>query len=589
MIKTYFPAQFIYKALCMRYVLTFSCLDEQIIDVEIHSYIRNREQIWRLPYWRPGRYEQQRYDMNINGVGAKDLAGNELEVRKISSHSWKVIADEGTQYSLRYKYYANRLDAGGSYVDLEMIYVNGINLLLYDEDLLDKECELNIYLPEGFQINGHGSDHEISIQYDHYHQMVDDPFVASVSSQFHAFQLGNLEVNISVHGATMDNLAMLSESMKAFMEAQIRLFGKSPIKQYTYWLIMLPYRYRHGVEHLHSTVIVMGPWYRLHEPGSYDSLLEICCHEFFHVWNVKTFRPRELTPYSYKEPVYSRLHYITEGVTTYYGYAMLWRSGVWTFQDWVKSLNEEFASFFRSGGKHTVSLEQASFNSWVNGYHNKGIPNNRISFYTKGHLVALLMDFYIRSETKHTYSLDDVMRALYQYCEHNQQGYNRQEFQQIFSEITGLPFESFYQSYIAGVDNLLPMLQRLGEFLGLKIIQTPFETVSESILGMKVQKSGEKLLVQNFLPGSVLIQSGIVRGDQLMAMEGYQIGSDWDEMLIAMRGRKQVKLHFFHLGKLKEITLDIPKSYSHTIPQFMMNSSPGSDQLSNRKAWAQTP
>ncbi len=570
----------------MRYVLTFSCLDEQIIDVEIQSRIRKGEQIWRLPYWRPGRYEQQRYDMYINGVLAKDLAGNELAVHKVSSHSWKVIAEEGMQYSLMYKYYAHRLDAGGSYVDREMIYVNGINLLLFDEDLLDQECDLTVHLPEGFEINGHVSRTEICIQYENYHQMVDDPFVASTALQLHTFQLDHLEVNISVHGAKLNNLPMLSKSMKAFMEAQIKLYGKCPVEQYTFWLIMLPYRYRHGVEHLHSTVIVMGPWYRLHEAGSFDSLLEICCHEFFHVWNVKTFRPRELTPYSYNGPVYSLLHYITEGITTYYGYAMLWRSGVWTFQDWIKSLNEEFTSYFKSGGKQTVSLEQASFNSWVNGYHNKGIPNNRISFYTKGHLVALIMDYYIRSETKHEYSLDEVMRSLYQYCERNQKGYTGQEFQQIFSETTGLPLESFYQSYIAGVDSLMPVLQRLGEFLGLKMIQTPFETVSESICGMKVQKSGDKLLVENFLPGSGWAQSGIVRGDQLVAIDGYQIGSDWDEMLIALRGKKQVKLHFFHLGKLQEITLDIPKSFSHTIPQYMMNSSPDSHQLNNRKSWA---
>ncbi len=570
----------------MMYVLTFSCLSEQLIHVKIVSRSRQSHPQWQLPYWRPGRYEQQRYDMNVRDIVAKDAKGNALPVVKKGARNWEVNVDADREYILTYSFFANQLDAGGSYIDHEMIYINGINLLMYEKGNEHSECRLSVELPSGFSYphNFPNIDNG-AISFEDYHSLVDMPFIVSKTQQLYQFQVNELTVNLSIHGGKIEKLESFSQSLASFIEAQMNIFGSIPIESYTFWILLLPYRFRHGVEHLNSTVVVMGPWYKLQEASNQDSLLEICSHEFFHIWNVKAFRPRELTPYDYSRPVYSHLHYITEGITTYYGYVMLWRSGVWSFQNWIKYVNEELSSFYSSGGKDNISLEAASINSWVNGYSKKGVPNHRISFYTKGHLVALMLDFVIRDIHDHELSLDDIMRSLYEFCESGERGYSKEDFFNIIEDLTQIEINSFYTSYIAGTQDLREILIKFGDFLGLKVLQTPFETFSESLLGLQVYTKGNENYVKNFFPGSKALETGLVRGDQLVALDGHQIGADWDDMVNAYRGRSGLTLHFFHQGKLNKAQLNIPRSFTYMIPQLAIISEPDIIQSNNRRLW----
>ena len=570
----------------MRYTLTFSWLDEQLINVVIEAAFSTPQAIWRIPLWRPGRYALQEYPQNIVDFQASDPQGKPLEWERISMHEWGISGNPGESYTLSYQYFANQLDAGASYIQEDLIYVNPINLCLYEKGKEDQACELLLNLPEGFTLGGNTLS-QPQHRFDNFHDLVDTPFIAAKHLDVHEFEVEGLKVNVSLAGGELPDLAEFKGELTLMIRNQKEIFGSFPVEKYTFWIILLPDSFRHGVEHRDSTVIVMGPAHSFSRKLIYQSFLEICSHEFFHVWNVKAMRPKDLNPYDYSVPQYSRLHYLTEGITTYYGFFTLLRTRICRFSDWIEMVNFELKKFALSGGAEFISLTEASFNSWVNGYHLKGAPNRRISFYTKGHLVALLLDYLLREASDHEASLDQVLYQLYELSSPKGGRYEEGDFSSILNGLELVDYESFYEHYIQGTTDLTPLLEKFAAFIGLSLVAKPYPSVSESLLGIKVNDSGSQgsVIVENFLP-SLENRTGLMRKDELVALGGQKVSGNWKELLLNFRGEKGVPIHFFRLGKLKELQLDIPDAFQFSYVQFAMSLSPSPEQIQNREKWA---
>src|SRR4029077_1743105 len=109
-----------------------------------------------------------------------------------------------------------------------------------------------------------------------------------------------------------------------------------------------------GMEHLNSTqIIVRG---ELDDAGITDAL-ENSAHEFFHVWNVKRLRPAALGPFDYTREDYTSSLWFAEGITTYYEYVNLMRSGVWTQQEFLHRLAGEIRILETEPGRALMSAE----------------------------------------------------------------------------------------------------------------------------------------------------------------------------------------------------------------------------------------
>src|SRR6185369_4870034 len=115
-------------------------------------------------------------------------------------------------------------------------------------------------------------------------------------------------------------------------------------------------------------------------------------------------------PYDYTQENYSRLGYVAEGVTTYYGDLFLARSGVFNLDEYFEELNQRINKHLNNYGRFNMSVAQASFDTWLDGYV-PGIPHRKTSIYDEGCLIALMTDLLIRRHTKNKKSLDDVMQT----------------------------------------------------------------------------------------------------------------------------------------------------------------------------------
>lgn len=569
----------------MKYRLSFDRPQEHIITVHCQFTTPENQAILGLPFWRPGRYAAQSFARNIGDLNATDASGQAVTIERISKLQWQIDAVAGTEIHLQYTYYTHQLDAGGSYYDQKLIYINGITLFLYLKDHLDQACSLSLDIPEEYEVAGGMYGQEQPFQFEDYHQLVDSPFFAAPDLQKRQFNVSGVEVFLWFMGDCQPDLDRMERDIRAYSEAQIAFFGSCPVDTYHYLFYLLPYRYRHGVEHYNSTVIVMGPGYKLMEREMYRSFLEISSHEFFHTWNVKALRPSDLYPYRYDGEVYSRLHYVTEGITTYYGDLMLWKSGVWGAQQWMDSINGELRTFYQMGGREAISLAKASFESWINGYDDSGMPNRRISFYTKGYLVAMLLDFDLRRRTQGRVSLDLVMQIMYDRIRSEGRGYTREDYQGIIEELSGASYEDFFADYIEGTRSLEGMLSDMGEYYGLQMRHMPIGSPAQSFWGLKTKASDTGVLVEKILPHSPLIEAGLHPGDQIISINGTKIDGDFEELLAYHWPKGEVVLHYFKMKQLQEVKLGCPMQPQYTVPQFWLVANQEDPQQARFQAW----
>ncbi len=572
----------------MHYYLRFSRFAEQLIEVHLQTYVSAGETTLHLPHWRPGRYELQNYARFLSDVQAVDGQGQCVPLCKTATHSWTVHVSAETELRVSYLFFANQTDAGGTYFDAEHILFNGITCLMYPAGSEAAPCTLELDLPRGFRLGGDlAGEGGASHAFDSVHDLLDTPWLAGPGLQHHSFAAGDLEVHLWFLGEAKPDFPRLEADLRRYTEVQLAFFGECPVARYHYLYLMLPQRYRHGVEHRASTVIVMGPGVRCMEDDFYKSLLEISSHEFFHTWNVKALRPADMLPYDYQRENYSELHYVTEGLTTYYGDLMLWKAHNWDLDQWLGSINGELARHYQTGAQDHTSLVEASFDSWVNGYRNDGTPNRRISFYTKGYLVALLLDTELRRLSDHQVSLDTVITELYHGMRTAQRGYTRADFIGIVEAQSGKDFTGFFADYIEGTRDLLPALQDLGCFYGFSCLEVAPTSPSLARWGLRSKVNEQGLLtVEQLYAHSPLVAAGVNPGAELLAIEGQRIMGNLDDWLTHYAEQDRWRLHYFYFGQLRETEVYAP-GHTYRVPQFVAQG-PGlmeEQQRRNLASW----
>jgi predicted metalloprotease with PDZ domain len=251
----------------------------------------------------------------------------------------------------------------------------------------------------------------------------------------------------------------------------------------------------------------------------------VSSHELFHVWNVKTIRPIEMHPYDYTKENYSRLGYVCEGLTTYYGDYLLFRSGVFNLQQYFTTFNERLRKHFDNFGRFNLSVANSSFDTWLDGYV-PGIPNRKTNIYDEGNLLAFATDMFIRRNSSNKYCLDDVMRYLYTEFALKNKGYSDADYKGIVEHFANASFDEFFNNYINGTHDYEPLLKNAMDYIGCELSFTPSIKFHESRLGFKVIDNAGTLKSNAIYPGSLADISGLTINDEILAVNHIQVKSD---------------------------------------------------------------
>jgi len=573
----------------IRYSIIGSSPHKHYIDIIVKIETRSQSEIEvQLPAWRPGRYELANYAQNIQYWQVFDENEKRLKSHKVSKDKWVIETNGAPEVTVCYNYFANQLTAGDSYFDEKQLYVNPVNCLINMEERINEPCELTLVnLPEHFQV-------VCAIPFDadrkaiakDFHTLADSPFMAAAIIQHEKYTVGNSNFHIWMLGNVNPDWNRILSDFEAFTAKQIEMFGEMTVQTY-HFLFQLPdFKFYHGVEHLDSTVICLGPAYRLMHPEVYTEFTGISSHELFHSWNVKSIRPIEMMPYDYSKENYTVLNYVSEGVTNYYGDLMLLRSGIYHWDLFAIETAKIIEKHLHNYGRFYQTLAEASMDSWVDGYK-PGAPDRKISFYLKGTAVAWALDINIRRDTNNMHSLDSVMNTLYHDFAKKGKGYTEKDYLDIISNFAGKDYTSFFEKYVWGLEAVEIALNDAFEYIGCLLETSPNKFYYEEKMGLRLLEPEllNKSQICNVAPGSPADAARLSPNDEIVAVNGIHIEKNLDEMLRLFRGTP-VQLSFIRNKELLLTSIIEGNDSYYPIYHIIKNPGVNESQKQNFSLWA---
>jgi predicted metalloprotease with PDZ domain len=489
-----------------RYVLSWVHPNEHLFDVAVTFIAPVDDPVAHLPSWRPGRYLIQNYAANV-----REWSPN---MTKIAKSSWRVAARAGEEVTISYRFFAGVLDAGSSFLDEEEAYFNGSNLFVWIDGLRGDEASLTIAAPADWNIEtqlarGEGNTFRAR-DYDH---LIDSPTICAATMTRHSFVERGARIHLIFRNDEGIDTEQFVEPVRAIVRAHAQLFGGLPLDEYRF-LYHVGDRW-HGVEHEDSTSIIVrrSALVGAHEgDDGFDHVLSITAHEFFHLWNVKRILPAVFAPYDYTTETPTRLLWAMEGITSYYGDLLLVRAGLWSPQKYLEHLQKEIETLENAPGRELLSLAQASFDAWLQEpaqMHDKS--NAWISFYSKGEVVAALLDILLRTRSEH--SLDDVMRHLWREYGQSGRGLEQDAIERAVMRVTGVDVRDFFARSVYGVEPL-----PYAELFAAAGVDIGF-TARDASLGATLRRTEGRLVVESVVRGGAAMDAGLLPGDELLAID----------------------------------------------------------------------
>ena len=427
----------------------------------------------QLPCWRPGRYELGNFSQYITKmVGVMDN-GDEVVLDKTTLHSWEVPAIVS---KIRYRFYANILNAGSTFVRSDLQYVNPVNCMVYrvGSEQLGYEITLADVPTEWICATASQKaveDGKYVLKFRNMQHLMDTPWMVAEQLWHAEYTVKDEEKEVEFHiwsyGMELPNSEKFVADHKAFSLSQISCFNTFPSSHYHFLYLLPPdIEVRHGVEHEDSTVIALGPKETINSDYGYDELISIASHELYHAWNVKRIRPSEWTPYDFKKAAPSKLGYIAEGVTTYMGDLFLFEAGCIDLDNWSRKMEILLSRHLNNPGRLNLSVAQSSYDTWLDGYR-PGVPGRKGSIYVEGAVLAFICDCRIMKVTQHKKSLSTAMTLLWERSGKPRLGLTADQFWDTLAEVAGERLDDIREKYADGTHDSYDDLVEAFKFNGL--------------------------------------------------------------------------------------------------------------------------
>ncbi|HEV2493810.1 MAG TPA: PDZ domain-containing protein [Terriglobia bacterium] len=534
-----------------------------LVDVEIVAgKVTEPTLDFIMPAWSPGRYAIYDFAKNVQEFEATGADGHPLPWSNTDKQTWRVeTAGSGGTLRVRYKVFGNDLNGSFSQIDSTHANLNGASAYMYVAGHKPDPVALTVEAPNGWKVYSGFSlkPDERSFRAPNYDRLIDTPMEISPECQVEQFSAGGKTIRVMVHDyepeedaeaagqaakaaspAASPELTSLVEGVKRIVASEIAMMPEPDFPHYTFLFHFAPDLNNggDGMEHLNSTEIIVR--------GSLDGegireAEESAAHEFFHLWNVKRLRPAALGPFDYTREDYSRSLWFAEGVTSYYAYVHLRRSGVWDEREFLKHLADEVRALELEPGRALMSAESSSFHAWFYDrspqMQETNFANTTISYYNKGALLGMLLDLEIRGRTGGQKSLDDVLRRMYQQFYEaparsgsspasyyaSGPGYEERDIVNTLNSVAGGDWGSFFERYVEGTAPL-PYAETLAR-AGL-VLRIATEPGAPPDLGAAVQPVDRGVRITAIRPGGAADRAGLERDDVLVAVDELSLATE---------------------------------------------------------------
>lgn len=189
-------------------------------------------------------------------------------------------------------------------------------------------------------------------------------------------------------------------------------------------------------------------------------------------------------------------------------------------EDYLSKLKSTLNYVEGSEGNKVQPVAHASFDAWIKAYRpNENSANTTISYYSKGNLLALVIDAMIIDKFKGEKSLDDFMQVLYnKFYKKMNRGFSEDEFQAELESFLGGDLNAFFRDFVYGVETI-PYNKYMSK-IGLEVKDASFTTPS---FGTSTGEEDGKLMVKRIRANSAAENAGLSVNDEILSINGYRM------------------------------------------------------------------
>lgn len=570
-------------AVQISYSVTFPEAQAHYADVEMNiSGLKQNFLDLKMPVWTPGSYLIREFSKNVESFSASSN-GKLLQSPKTRKNTWHINTLGLSHVTVKYRVYCFEISVRTSFIDASHAFLSTTGIFMYPDKMLHLSSIVHIVPYKGWtkvstsleEVKGdpftrHAPNFDI---------LFDSPIEVGNQDVF-GFDAAGVKYEVCMVGGGNYDKERLKVDMPKIVEQETAVYGENPNKRYVF-IVHNYFRGGGGLEHLSSTTLGASRDNYATESG-YRNFLSLVAHEHFHLWNVKRLRPIVLGPFDYDNENYTTDLWIAEGFTAYYQNIILRHANLITPGIYLDGVASEISAVENIPGAKIQPLAEASFDAWIKAYRpNENSINTGISYYDKGAEVAMMLDLLIINNSKGKYSLDDVMRYMYDtYYKQKKRGYTDKEFKLAFEKFAAQKLDDFYADYIYGLKPV-DFNKYLG-YAGYKITDELADT-NEPTLGIGISNNNGKKIVNTVLRGSAGWIDGINVNDELVSIDGQPI-TDPATMLNGKKPGDKVSIGVNRDGL--PVTLNVTLLRNNRV-KYKIDDLPGltPQQLSVRKKW----
>jgi predicted metalloprotease with PDZ domain len=514
----------------IRYTLSFPAPHTHYVEVTAVVPTGGRPAVdLMMAVWTPGSYMVREYSRNVEAVSAAGPDGRTMPVEKTDKNRWRVATGGARTATVKYRLYAREMSVRTNWVEADFAMINGAPTFMTLADGAARPHEVVIEPARGWRVSMTalpemaGGAHRYRAQ--DYDTLVDSPIIVGNPAVYEFTIDAKRHYLVNVGEVGIFDGARAAKDLETIVRAHLRMWGSLPYDRYVFMNVLTSVPGQipgGGLEHRNSTVLMAGRWATRTRP-SYLAWLELASHEFFHAWNGKRLRPVELGPFNYEEEVFTRGLWMVEGVTDYYAELLVHRAGLSSEAEYLDALANKIEELQTTPGRGVQPVDLASFDAWIKYYRpDENSPNATVSYYTKGAVLAFLLDAKIRRATAGAKSLDDVMRAAFQKYS-GQRGYTPDELRSIAEQVSGVDLRSFWSNGVQGTAEL-DYTEAL-DTLGLRF-KSSADRQGRPWLGATTRNDGGRLVVTQVRRETPAYSAGLNVDDEILAIDDFRVRAD---------------------------------------------------------------
>ena len=386
----------------------------------------------------------KRWATFINNVEVTNEYGKSIKVEELPDAKWKIYTSLNDKISLTYDVHLDHEDyqwSGGidgvAYTTELGVFYTGRTLLILNGQIR-KNINVDFELPNDWSVTtpwNKESDANYAFKVNSISDLVDAMIFAGTHKEV-SLKRADFELVFAL--GTEDIIAQEEEFRnlaESILDYYIELMGGIPKPQpdspFNKAMVVISSSNVTDGEAIGNNISIL-----IEKDGDQFSKTIsrfIFAHEFFHLWNGKSF-----------SPISDDTEWFKEGFTNYYTIKALHHVGFLNDESYLDILSDFFYQRYNSDsgvGELSMTNGEAKHDHW-------GL------IYGGGMFVGISQDIIIRNATNNNKSIDNLFRSLYKKYGGSYESYSMEELRSAMSELSGIDQTDFFNTYIIGTQKI---------------------------------------------------------------------------------------------------------------------------------------